>query len=575
MRGRHRQAKWIATGIAVSAASCALLLAPSASATSSTTAEILSSNLFMGTTKVEVGSRANASFGSTVNAPAGYHPRPTNGATSGILGFRGNPTECDWNDPACEQISQGDFFVPGTPYEAWALQIGSGTAAVNSNMMKGIAGSFTAVDATKPGGTWEATAPYDGIQVRFDYSVPTYSWLVDAYVTLTNATGSTINDIYFLRGVDPDNCKTDPLTGRPPPPLCTSAPLTSPPTLVTDTFATFNTVKSNGPETGTARVIATQTDETYISLQVASNTAKAFRKTSGFANTGNLANIYAGSDVQYFSDVDNTVLADEAMYIVEKISSLGPGASTTIPIKYVLKEGAPVNPPKTLTVTKGGDGTGTVTSDPVGIDCGSTCTDSFDADSSVTLTAAPADGSSFTGWTGACTGAESTCTVTMSEDKAVTATFATVKPPAGKPKLKVTIGGPDTVLAGRNFTVGVRTTNQGSGKPTPVGRSARAAKATSVKTCLKVPDSLFVVGAQKGAKSEGKSICWTRSSLGTSKWVSYKVTLRSSASFGGSESFQATANAKSTGGATVSAKRSSKVQVREPKPAPKPKPPTG
>ena len=158
----------------------------------------------------------------------------------------------------------------------------------------------------------------------------------------------------------------------------------------------------------------------------------------------------------------------------------------------------------------------------------------------------------------------------MSEARTVDAAFT-----SKKPKLKVTIGGPKKVLAGRNFTVGVRTTNQGSKKPTPVGGSARAAKATSVKSCLRVPGNLFVVRAQKGAKTKGKSICWTRSSLGTSKWVSYKVTLRSSASFGGSESFQATANAKSTDGATVSAKRSSKVQVREPKPAPKPKPPTG
>ena len=165
----------------------------------------------------------------------------------------------------------------------------------------------------------------------------------------------------------------------------------------------------------------------------------------------------------------------------------------------------------------------------------------------------------------------------MSEARSVEASFTVnpPTPPAGKPKLKVTMGGPRKVLAGQPFTVGVRVTNQGSEKPTPVGRSVRTAKATSVKTCLKVPENLFIVEAQKGAKSEGKSICWTRSSLGTSKWVSYKVTLRSSPSFGGSESFQATANAKSTDGATVSAKRSSKVQVREPKPAPKPEPPTG
>jgi uncharacterized repeat protein (TIGR01451 family) len=77
----------------------------------------------------------------------------------------------------------------------------------------------------------------------------------------------------------------------------------------------------------------------------------------------------------------------------------------------------------TLTVTKAGSGTGTVTSSPGGISCGSVCAASFPTGTAVTLTAAPASGSSFTGWSGACAGA-STCTVTVDAAKSVTATFA-------------------------------------------------------------------------------------------------------------------------------------------------------
>jgi uncharacterized repeat protein (TIGR02543 family) len=45
---------------------------------------------------------------------------------------------------------------------------------------------------------------------------------------------------------------------------------------------------------------------------------------------------------------------------------------------------------------------------------------------SVTLTAAAAGGSAFAGWSGACTGTAATCTVTMTANRAVTATFNTV-----------------------------------------------------------------------------------------------------------------------------------------------------
>ncbi len=79
--------------------------------------------------------------------------------------------------------------------------------------------------------------------------------------------------------------------------------------------------------------------------------------------------------------------------------------------------------PKTLTVSKTGAGTGTVTSDPAGIDCGPICTHAFEHGTSVTLTAAPADGSVFTGWSGACSGT-GTCQLTMSADHSVTANFA-------------------------------------------------------------------------------------------------------------------------------------------------------
>jgi endoglucanase len=76
----------------------------------------------------------------------------------------------------------------------------------------------------------------------------------------------------------------------------------------------------------------------------------------------------------------------------------------------------------TLTVSKSGTGDGTVISSPTGIDCGPSCSASFDADAAVTLTATPSSGSRFVHWSGACKG-KKTCTVAMTSSMNVTAVF--------------------------------------------------------------------------------------------------------------------------------------------------------
>jgi hypothetical protein len=65
-----------------------------------------------------------------------------------------------------------------------------------------------------------------------------------------------------------------------------------------------------------------------------------------------------------------------------------------------------------LTVTKTGGGTGTVTSSPGGISCGVDCSESDAQGTTVTLSAAPASGPRFGGWSGACSGSAA-CTITM------------------------------------------------------------------------------------------------------------------------------------------------------------------
>jgi Divergent InlB B-repeat domain len=91
-------------------------------------------------------------------------------------------------------------------------------------------------------------------------------------------------------------------------------------------------------------------------------------------------------------------------------SSGGTGGTITPPVNY------------RLDVAKAGNGGGSITSSPAGIDCGATCAASYAQGTMVTLTAMPDGQSVFTGWTGACTGS-GTCMVTMDQARAVVATF--------------------------------------------------------------------------------------------------------------------------------------------------------
>ncbi len=85
------------------------------------------------------------------------------------------------------------------------------------------------------------------------------------------------------------------------------------------------------------------------------------------------------------------------------------------------------NPPPpasfNLVVTK--TGSGTVSSQPQGINCGATCSGPFGAGTMVALVALPDNGFEFSGWSGACSGAGN-CSVMMDGDKAVSANFVEV-----------------------------------------------------------------------------------------------------------------------------------------------------
>lgn len=91
-------------GLATVVVGALTVVTPAVQAGSTKEADLVGSpaNMFMGNAKVQMGSRANGSFGSDVPAPdAGvrYFPREGDYADVSLMGFRSNPDSCGWADP--------------------------------------------------------------------------------------------------------------------------------------------------------------------------------------------------------------------------------------------------------------------------------------------------------------------------------------------------------------------------------------------------------------------------------------------------------------------------------------------
>lgn len=114
----------------------------------------------------------------------------------------------------------------------------------------------------------------------------------------------------------------------------------------------------------------------------------------------------------------------------------------------------------TLSVSKAGTGSGTVTSSPAGISCGADCSEPYSSGTSVILTATAASGSTFAGWSG-----DSDCSdgaVTMNANKTCTATFnQTTSTTSDLVVSALTV--PTGTIPGATITIKDTTKNQGTG----------------------------------------------------------------------------------------------------------------
>mgnify|MGYP000138523103 CR=1 FL=1 len=268
-------------------------------------AQIVSNNAFLQGNYVEVGVAPCGSFGSTVSAPAGYHARP-----AGALGFVADPAKDGWDIGSPNYV--GDYFLPGSPEEGWGITANGINYNNNQTCFENdIPGSI--IDYSNTGSdasaTWEGAI--GGLSITSRTNVPINAAFFVTKVTIVNTTDATINDVFYMRNVDPDQGVFTPEAGG--------------------GFTTNNSIIFQNPNsTDTALAAATSLQgDNFLGLGSIDSRARVTH--GGFSNR-NAMNIWTGIGF----NSSGAFTADEAISISFNLGNLEPNQSTTFSYVYIL-----------------------------------------------------------------------------------------------------------------------------------------------------------------------------------------------------------------------------------------------
>ena len=286
------------------------------------TAQISGAEAFLQGNFVEVGINQCGVYGGNSGpltalgpGPVGpWHPNVASGlgfvADAGQDGWAvGTPTYC------------GDYFVPGSPEESWAIQVGTGTVYRNASLNCGtsdIPGGITSyLDlGTSRRVTWDGTLIAGGLDldIKQETVLPVDGVYFVTNVTICNNGVAPITDLYYGRSVDPDN--EQPLPGG--------------------SFSTTNSVVSQPP--ADCEALATATGLTYgcfLGLGARDSSARAAIGTdfTTFAMTSPFDIWHGGPG---YGSSGSVINQDFSISLAFRVNEILPGECKSFSYAYVL-----------------------------------------------------------------------------------------------------------------------------------------------------------------------------------------------------------------------------------------------
>ena len=314
-------------------------------------AQMVGDNVFLQGHYVEIGIAPNGGYGSTLPAPAGYHPNlggcsfnfwdPAAAVTTtstNFLGFVADYGADGWTVGTPPYF--GDYYLPGDPQEGWAIKFTGGPEAdayIPIYETSGTTGFTGGLAGTNTGysnsggiikGIWEGT---DGpLYIRQTTVLDTNKLYFTVTVVMVNTTASPVNNIYYIRTVDPDNEET--VTGG------GSCDLGN--------FATVNTITYQLPNPGN-KVLVSTTGTTYTNDYLGLGTKDCRAKCTVFHGATLVPSFSPDSiyneltyPYSYLYSVGSTSTEDVGIGLVFNIGTIAPYDSTSLSYAYVLSASA-------------------------------------------------------------------------------------------------------------------------------------------------------------------------------------------------------------------------------------------
>jgi gliding motility-associated-like protein len=290
--------------------------------------QLIGSQIFLQGSFSEVGISPCGVYGAQT-PPPGY-----NGNVAGALGFVADHEMDGWSTSSPGQpVRCGDYFYPGAPYEGWGIEInGVGYGNYNSfgtcdgSLGGGITGSptFYTNAGNSSDGQWEGDIITGSTNLHIcQYTmVPDSELYFSTTITLTNNGSSALNNVYYMRHLDPDN--EQPSSGS---------------------FNTNNTVVQN-PSGANTNALCTATGQMYGCflgmLSTGYPDARAFIGGGVSVFPSPIADTWNGNGIAGYDTTVGSVNggADDCMGISHFWTSIAPGQSVTFKFYYVLDPSA-------------------------------------------------------------------------------------------------------------------------------------------------------------------------------------------------------------------------------------------